>query len=302
MAAALSFYTAFSLGPLVVIVIAIAGLFIPDARVDEAVGNEARALLGDSGAALVADMLKSSRTREQAGLAALLALAVLLLGATTAFAELKLSLDDVWGVGGSRREGLWGMIRSRFLSFGLVLVLSFLLLVSLLINTALEMFSSYFASTFGIGTSVALQVSSFAGSLIVVTLLFAAIYKLLPEVRLAWKDVLVGAAITALLFTMGRVLIGRYLGNASSVSVFGAASSLAVLMLWVYYSSMIFLLGAEITKVWWAPAQLRRKDDAAITAPDRQVAGAGQDAETGRDGSNDNRRRYFGSDTGLRGG
>jgi membrane protein len=205
--------------------------------------------------------LRNSQWQEQAGPAALIALVVLLAGATSAFAELKSSLDDIWGVGPDPQSGMWSLVKSRLLSFGLVLSLAFLLLVSLLVNAALEIFAVYFGSVLGINGTLALHAASQVASLLIIWMLFAAIYKLLPEVPLAWKDVAASALITALLFSIGRLVIGNYLGNSASASVYGAASSLAVMLLWVYYSAMIFLLGAEITKVWRAPFVLRRKPD-----------------------------------------
>ena len=259
-AAALAYYTVFSIAPLIVIVVAVASLFVSGERVSDGISDQARLLIGDSGAKLLAEILQNSRAGEQAGLASLVAFVVLLLGATTVFSELKSSLDDIWGVGPDPHDGWWGSARSRLVSFGLVLTLAFLLLVSLVISAALEMFLGYFGALLGPAGSVALLVASQVASFLVIWLLFAAIYKLLPEVRLGWKDVAVSAFITAMLFSIGRLVIGSYLGNAVATSVFGAASSLAVLLLWVYYSTMIFLLGAEITKVWWTPAALRRTE------------------------------------------
>lgn len=270
-AAALAFYTAFSLAPLVVIVVAVASVFVPDALVTEGVSEQAKMLIGESGGKLLTEILKNSRSEQRAGWAAFAAFGVLLLGATTAFAELKSSLDDIWGLGPRSDQSVWSMVRSRLLSFGLVVSLAFLLLVSLLVNAALEMFAVYFGSLFGIGGTIALHVGSQIASLLIIWVLFATVYKLLPEVQLTWTDVMMSAFITAVLFSIGRVLIGTYLGNSAAASVYGAASSLAVLLLWVYYSTMIFLLGAEITKIWWAPARLRRKDEPAATPVDKRI-------------------------------
>jgi membrane protein len=275
-AAALAFYTAFSLAPLVVIVVALASLFVPDDVVTEGVSEQAKMLIGESGGTVLTEILKNSRSEQRAGWAAFAALGVLLVGATTAFAELKSSLDDIWGVGSRDQQGVWSLVWSRLLSFGLVLSLAFLLLVSLLVNAALEMFSVYFGALFGIAGTLALNAGSQVASLLIIWMLFASIYKLLPEVHLSWTDVMMSAFITAVLFSIGRTLIGTYLGNSAAASVYGAASSLAVLLLWVYYSAMIFLLGAEITKIWWAPAALRRKDElAALRTEQRTRADSG---------------------------
>jgi membrane protein len=258
-AAALAYYAVFSLAPLLVIVVAVASWFASSTAVSDAVAEQARLLLGDRGEALVTQLLEHAGAAHRAGLAALAAVLILLVGATSAFAEIKSSLDDIWGVGTAAPRGVWGALRPRLLSFGLVLSLVFLLLVSLVINAALELFSAYFGARLGIAGSTALQTFSLAGSFLVITLLFAVIYKVLPEIHLAWRDVLVSAVLTASLFMVGRVLIGEYLGQSAAASVYGTASSLAVLLLWIYYSTMIFFLGAEIIKTWRQPAVIRRR-------------------------------------------
>lgn len=248
-AAAVSYYTAFSLAPILVIVLAVAGLIVETTTLSDAILDQARMLIGEAGAELLAGLLEASRNGARQGWAALAAFAVLLAGATTAFAELKDSLDELFGYPGSPPEGLWEMLRTRLLSFGLVLVLAFLLLVSLAVNAALAVASSYL---FGGDVGWALRAVSWAATLVVVVGTFAAIYKLLPAAHLAWRDALLGATVTAALFLVGRYLIGLYLGNSAPASAFGAAGSLAVLLLWVYYSASIFFLGAEVTRLFIA--------------------------------------------------
>jgi membrane protein len=256
-AAALAYYAVFSLAPLLVIVVAIASVFVSGDEVTQGISGQAQMLLGDRGAVLVGQLLRNASHEHNAGSATLFAAGVLLLGATSAFAELKSSLDDIWGVAAVRPAGgLWSVIRSRLLSFGIVLALAFLLLVSLLINAGVQMFSDFFGRYLGAAGTVALQVGSLAGSYLVISLLFAAIYKLLPEIRLSWRDVAVSSVLTASLFMIGRVVIGTVLGNSAAVSVYGTASSLAVLLVWIYYSTLIFFLGAEIVKMWRPPAVL----------------------------------------------
>src|SRR3954468_9826249 len=240
-AAALAYYAVFSLAPLLVIITAVTGWFVSHTVAAESIVAQVELLLGDRTAALVAQLLQNAGATHLAGPAALAALFVLLLGATSAFSELKASLDDIWGVSGLR-SGYWGVARQRLLSFGLVLALVFLLLVSLVINAAIDTFSTYFGERLGIGGTLALQVGSLAGSYVFITLLFAIIYKLLPDIRLSWRDVSASALLTASLFMIGRILIGKLLGHSSAVSVYGPASSLAVLLLWIYYSTMIFFL------------------------------------------------------------
>jgi membrane protein len=248
-AAALSYYTAFSIAPILVIVLAVAGLIVETTTLSGAIIDQARMLMGDAGAELLENLLEASRNGARQGWAAAAAFAVLLVGATSAFAELKDSLDELFGYEGPAPEGLWGMLRARLLSFGLVLVLAFLLLVSLAVNAALAVVSSYL---FGDGLGWALRAISWVATLVVVMGTFAAIYKLLPAAHLAWRDALLGASVTAGLFLVGRYLIGLYLGNSAPASAFGAAGSLAVLLLWVYYSASVFFLGAEVTRLFIA--------------------------------------------------
>lgn len=247
-AAALAYYTVFSVAPLLVIVIAVVSLFVDSGAAAEAIVAETRNLVGDEGAGLLESLLASMHQDQKAGVAAIIAFVVALIGATTVFAELKDSLDQIWGVQAKAPSGIWGLIRSRLLSFGLVLVLAFLLLVSLAVHAALDAFSRDLAGWFGIEGAVAVGVLGFAVAMFVVTGMFAAIYKLLPEVDLAWKEVAGAALLTAVLFSVGRFAIGLYLGNSAPASTFGAAGSLAVFLLWVYYSAIIFFLGAEVTR------------------------------------------------------
>jgi membrane protein len=188
-------------------------------------------------------------------LAAALALFALLVGATTAFAELKDGLDELFCGARVVPEGVWATLRARLVSFGMVLVLAFLLLVSLAVNAALAVLSE---SVLGADSAAALRWLSWAATLFVVAGLFAAIYKLLPDAELAWRDALLGASVTAALFLVGRFAIGLYLGNSAPASAFGAAGSLAVLLLWVYYSASVFFLGAEVTRLFIAPQAERR--------------------------------------------
>ena len=250
-AAAVAYYTAFSLAPILVIVLAVAGLLVETTALSAAILDQIRMLIGEPGAALLGDLLAGSTRKDEGGWAALAAFVALLVGATTAFAELKDSLDEIFQVERRSPTGLWGLLRARLLSFGLVLVLAFLLLVSLAVNAVLAVIST---RVIGLGTETGWLVTglSWMATLVVVFGLFAAIYKLLPEAQLAWRDVLLAAGVTALLFMVGRLAIGAYLGNSAPASAFGAAGSLAVLLLWVFYSASIFFIGAEITRLFIA--------------------------------------------------
>lgn len=254
-AAALAYYTVFSLAPILVIVLAVAGLLVDTTTLSEAIVGQVRMLVGEPGAGLLRDLLDAARDTTRGGLAAVLALAALFIGATTAFAELKDALDELFCGTRVVPEGVWATLRARVVSFGMVLVLAFLLLVSLAVNAVLAVLS---ASLLGAEGAAALRWISWAAALVVVTGLFAAIYKLLPDADLAWRDALLGASVTAALFLVGRFAIGLYLGNSAPASAFGAAGSLAVLLLWVYYSASVFLVGAEVTRLFIAPQAERR--------------------------------------------
>lgn len=245
--AALAFYTLFSLAPVIVMVLAIAGSIFGQDAARGAIFQELDGLVGPAGAEAIQLLLANARNPKAGAIATLTAIGLLIVGATTVFGELKDSLDEIWEVPPTRQPGIILFIRSRLLSFSLILVLAFLLLVSLAINAALGVLEKYLGGFLGDATYVLLTLSS-AISFGVIATLFAAIYKLLPQVRLPWRDVWVGAIVTAILFLAGKKLIGAYLGNSEFVTSFGAASSIIALLMWVYYSAQIFFLGAEVTR------------------------------------------------------
>jgi len=250
MGAALAFYTIFSIAPLLLIVIAIAGfVFGEDAARGEIYGQLV-GMLGTTGAAAVQELLESVSQRTQSVSAALVGTFVLFIGATSVFAELQDALDRIWRAPQrNKRSGLWSLVRARLLSFGMILGIGFLLIVSLAFSAALSALSRWWDPesqswiTFSGLSEVGL-------SLVFVTVVFAMIYKTMPRARIAWRDVWVGAAVTSLLFIAGKALIGLYIGGSGITSVFGAAASLIVVLLWVYYSAQIFLFGAEFTWVY----------------------------------------------------
>lgn len=246
--AALSFYMLFSLAPVLVLVISIAGLFFGADAARGEIFSQLEGLVGAQGAAAIEQLLAATYRAGGSGLAAVLATGILVVGATTAFAELKTSLDDIWGAGPVEMAGWQRLLRTRLLSFGLVLVLGLMLLVSLVVNAALAMVQRFWSDMWGSSwvAPIASAISD-AFSFVVVTLLFAVIFKMLPRVTVAWRDVLMGAIVTAVLFSVGKRLIGLYLGHSAVASSYGAAGSVVALMLWVYYSSQIFFYGAELT-------------------------------------------------------
>lgn len=245
--AALAFYTLFSLAPLLVIIIAIAGAVFGRDAASGAIFNELRGLVGPAGAEAIQLLLANAYTSGAGIMATVIAIAILLAGATSAFGELKDSLDDIWQVPRSRQSGIILFIRTRLLSFGLILVLVFLLLVSLAISAALAVLQQYWSPYWSDASAIFETVSSVI-SFIVIAALFSAIYKLLPQIRLSWGDVLIGSIGTAALFIAGKSLIGAYLGNSGVANSYGAAGSVIALLLWVYYSAQIFFLGAEFTR------------------------------------------------------
>jgi len=249
MGAALAYYTLFSIAPVLIIVIAIAGFFFGAEAARGEIVSQLRGLLGDDGATAVQGLLESASDPEEGLFATISSLALLLLGATTVFAELQSDLDRIWRAEAKPISGLWAFLRARLLSFGLVLVLAFLLLVSLVLSAALAALGNWWGGWFE-GWAVLLEIINFIVSLAITTGLFAVIYKLLPRTKIAWHDVWIGAAVTALLFAVGKFLIGLYIGRSGVASGFGAAGSFVVLLVWVYYSTQIFLLGAEFTWVY----------------------------------------------------
>jgi membrane protein len=250
MGAALSYYTLFSIAPLLLIVISVAGLvFGQDAARGEIV-SQLGGLMGADAAKAIENLL-ASVNRPGAGIfSTAVGIVVLFVGATTVFGELQDALDRIWRAPARERSGVWALLRARVLSFGLILAVGFLLIASLVLSAALSALGKWWAPLFG-GWEALLQFANFVASFVLITVMFGLIYKIMPRVRIQWHDVWIGAAVTALLFTIGKLLIGLYIGKTSVASGFGAAGSLVVVLIWVYYSAQIFLLGAEFT---WAYA------------------------------------------------
>jgi membrane protein len=245
--AALAFYTLFSLTPILILASAIAGfIFGVDAARGEIVA-QVQGMVGPNGAEAIQALLAAARDPTSGLMATIVASVLLVVGATSVFAELKGSLDELWGIGKSQDTGFMGLVRTRLLSFGLVLVLAFLLLVSLVVSAALTLIEQRADGVLGISTAFLTTISSII-SFGVIACMFAVIYKTLPDAPLTWRDVWIGAVFTAGLFSLGKYVIGLYLGNSGVASSFGAAGSLIALLLWVYYSAQIFFLGAEFTR------------------------------------------------------
>jgi membrane protein len=249
-AAAIAFYTLFSLAPLLIIAIAVAGLFFgQDAAQNELIG-QLRGLIGQEGAEAIQAMIKNAyRAGSQGILATLFGIITLLLGATGIFGQLQDALNTIWDAHAKPGANIKGIVRNRVLSFAMVLVIGFLLLVSLVLSTVLSTIGNFLGQFIGGWVALA-QILNFMISFGVITLLFALIYKVLPDIKLPWRYLWVGASFTSLLFTIGKFFIGLYLGNSSVGSSYGAAGSLVVVLIWIYYSAQILLFGAEFTEVY----------------------------------------------------
>lgn len=246
MGAALAFYSAFSLAPLLVIVIAVAGAVYGEEAARGAIVRELTSLLGRDGAEAVQALLKAAYVGESEPLAAALSIVALLVGATSALVELQADLDVIWRAPSRTKSGIWNELLARALSLGLILAIGFLLLVSLLVSTGVAALTKYWADfipAWGIVVAVAHLVISLA----VTAGLFALLFKWLPNVAMRWSDVWFGALVTALLFELGHFGLGFYLGRSAVASAYGAVGTLVVLLLWLYYSAQIFLFGAVLT-------------------------------------------------------
>jgi membrane protein len=247
--ASLAFYTVLSLSPLLIVAIAIAGFFFGQQAAQGELFNQATKLIGPQGADALQSLVQNANKPGAGLVATILSAATLLLGASGVFGELQGAMNIIWGVEERPGQGVVGMIKNRFLSFGFVLGAGFLLLVSLILSTVLNVLSSRLQSALP-GADMLWQILEFAVSFAIITLLFAAIFKFIPDVEISWGDVAIGAVVTSLLFAIGRLLLGLYLGNSGTTSVYGAAGSLVAVVLWVYYSAQILFFGAEFTQVY----------------------------------------------------
>jgi len=294
--AALAYYTVFSLAPILVIATAIAGTVFGEQAARGQLVGEIRGLIGVDGARAIEALLRSASAPGRGLTASIAGILTLLLGATTALIELKGGLDDIWGTPQPVRDrawyyGIWDFVRARLLTLGLLLATGFLLLVSLVVSAVAAALTTHWDGMQTLG--LALQIFNFIASLGLATLLFAAIYSILPSRRIPWRDVWFGAFVTALLFDIGKVLIGLYLGNGAIASTYGAVGAIVIVLVWVYYSAQIFLFGAEITKAYAyrhgsrcpaaAARTLRQPGARAAREPDSDIArstthGEAQDA------------------------
>ncbi len=249
LSAAISYYSAFSLAPLLLVILAIAGTFFDEEAVRGALDEELRRGLGPSGALVVQDMVAHAQRPAENFLMSAVAMGLLLLGASGLFGQLQAALDKIWKVEGAGRGGISGLIRERFLSFLMVLGTGFLLLTSMVLSVALQATSDRIErvlplpGTFWTALGVVVSYT-------MIVLLFAAIFKMLPKAAIRWRDVWVGAVFTASLFVVGKTVIAWYLAREATESSYGPAAALILVLMWFYYSSIILLLGAEFTRAW----------------------------------------------------
>lgn len=250
LAAALSYYTAVAVAPLLVLFVMLIGWFFGEDSAQVQLVAQLRSLVGPQGAEVAETVIENADQPNLAGIAGILSLLTVLWGASNVFVELQDSLNTIWGVElKPRSTGIKAIIRDRFMSFSMILVIGFLLMVSLILGAVLSALGGYLGEMLP-AMSIFWQTVNFILSLAVTIVLFALIYKVLPDAEFAWRDAWLGAAVTALLFTVGKWLLGLYLGNQTLSSAYGAAGSLVVLLIWIYYSAQIFFFGAEFTQVY----------------------------------------------------
>ncbi|MGZ9030471.1 MAG: YhjD/YihY/BrkB family envelope integrity protein [Burkholderiaceae bacterium] len=277
MGAALAYYTMFSIAPLLFLVIMLAGLIFGEEAASGEIFAQLRGLMGEDGAKAVQTMVQSVKEPAAGAIGTVIGAIALLIGATTVFGELQSALDRIWrSPAREKASGLWAMVQTRLLSFGMILGIGFLLMVSLVASAMLAALGKWWGPMLG-GWETLAQVLNFAISFGLFTAAFGLIYKFMPRVTIEWHDVWIGAAVTALLFTIGKLLIGLYIGKSAIASGFGAAGSIVVVLVWVYYSAQIFLFGAEFTWVYSHEFGSRRgaeRPAKAEEAPQRSAAGA----------------------------
>jgi len=268
LSAALAYYTLFSLAPVLVVAVAIAGFAFGREAVRGQLFEELRGLVGDSSAAALQTAVAAAAVRPSSGVVATaVGILTLIIGSSAVFGELQDDLNTIWDAKPPQGTGLWMMVRKRLLSLAMVAVIGFLLLVSLALSASVTLLGTYVADILPL-SAVLLEGVNFLASLAITTMLFASIYKVLPDVDIRWSDVWFGAAATAAMFTLGKSLIGIYLGRTVVGSAYGAAGSLVVLLLWIYYSSLILFFGAELTQVY-ARSHGSRTDEAPILGAER---------------------------------
>ena len=248
--AVIAYYAIFSIPGLLVLIIAITGYFFGKDAVNENIINQISSTMGADTAASIKEMLLKASTSKSSVIGSIISIGVLLVGAMGVFVELQKSLNDIWHVKSVKQNGIWLLVKARLFSFGLIVAIAFLLLISLVVSTGLTALSDIIKTYTSDFTVVIFNIINFLFSLAVISLLFALMYKILPDAKIEWKHVWVGSLITGLLFTIGKTALAFYFGTADPASVYGAAGSVILMLLWVSYSSMIVFFGAEFTAAY----------------------------------------------------
>ncbi len=248
--ASLAYYTVFSLAPVLIVIISICGVLFGKEAIQGHIYGQIKGLVGNDAAVQIQETIKNIHLTGHNIFATIISIIVLLIGATGIFGEVQDSLNKIWGLKIKTKKTWWKLIINRLLSFSLILCIGFVMMVSLLLNALVSAFGTFLARYFSEFSVILVQLTDNVLTFIVTTFLFSLMFKVLPDAKIKWKDVLIGGLITSVFFTLGKLTIGYYLGSSNIASVYGAAGSIMIIMVWVYYSSIILYLGAEFTKVY----------------------------------------------------
>lgn len=250
LSAALSYYTIFSLAPMLLVMISVLSIFFGHDAIQGELFDQIRGLVGNDAASQLQDIIKNAELSNKSGVAAAIGIGTLLLGATGVFAEIQSSINFIWSIEARPEKGWLRYLRTRLISFSLILALGFLLIVTLGVNSLVDLLSSQLEEYFSEASVVIFYIFNLAIALVLITTLFAVIFKILPDGQLRWKECFIGAAFTAILFGIGKFLISFYIGKSDLGATYGASASIIILLSWIYYSSIILYFGAEFTKVY----------------------------------------------------
>lgn len=248
--ASLAYYTVFSLAPVLIVIISICGSLFGKEAIQGHIFGQIRGMIGSQAAFQVQEIIKNIHLTGQSVFATIISVIILLIGATGIFGEVQDSLNKIWGLRLKKRKIWWKLILNRLLSFSLIISIGFVMMVSLLLNALVSAFGNFLARYFSEFSVIFIQITDSVLTFVITTFLFSLMFKVLPDAKIKWKDVFIGGLITAVFFTLGKLAIGYYLGSSNIATIYGAAGSIMIIMVWVYYSSIILYLGAEFTKVY----------------------------------------------------
>lgn len=248
--ASLAYYTVFSLAPVLIVIISICGALFGKEAIQGHIYGELKGLVGSDAAIQIQETIKNIHLTGNNIFATIISIVVLLIGATGIFGEVQDSLNSIWGLKMKKRASWWRVILNRLLSFSLIISIGFIMMVSLLLNAIISAFGNFLGRYFSDFSVIVVQITDSVLAFVITTFLFSLMFKVLPDARIKWKDVMIGGLITSVFFTLGKLGIGYYLGSSNIATIYGAAGSIMIIMVWVYYSSVILYLGAEFTKVY----------------------------------------------------